>query len=69
MDLVGLWQAEFLATFIKIQYYYTELEIVVIFIQFGILIRISAVRKVYFTNSPLNLHYAYGFTLIVERGK
>lgn len=65
MDLVGLGEAEFLATFIKTQYHYTELEIVVIFIQFGILIRISAVRKVYFTNSPLSLHYDYGFTLIV----
>lgn len=59
MDLVGLRQAKFLATFLKIQYYYTELEIAVIFIQFGILIRITAVRKLCFTNIALILHHYY----------
>lgn len=57
MDLVGLSKAEFSATIFKIQYYYTELEIVVIFIQFGILIRIRAVRKLCFTNIALLLHH------------
>lgn len=57
MNPVGLWKAEFSTTFFKIQYYHTELEIVVIFIQFGILIRIRAVRKLHFTNIALLLHH------------
>lgn len=66
MDLEGLWKAEIAAIFFKIQYYYTDRQTGVIFIQFGILIRIKALRV------KLYKHYiittlGYGFTLIVYR--
>lgn len=41
---MGLWKAEFQQLFFFIHHYYTELEIAVIFIQFGTLIRVRTVR-------------------------
>lgn len=66
---MGLWKAEFQQLFFFIHHYYTELEIAVIFIQFGTLIRVRTVRIMPYKYRVNTTSSWYGFTLIVYREK